>query len=65
MVRRRISDILTINDHDREVVKSFKYLQTIINNTKEETEETKAIILTANNAHYSAKYISIYTNSQQ
>jgi len=49
---RRRSDILAINDHDTEVVKSFKYLQTVKNNTKEETEEIKARILTANKAHF-------------
>ena len=49
---RRRSNILAINDHDTEVVKSFKYLQTVKNNTKEETEEIKARILTANKAHF-------------
>jgi len=45
---RRIPEIFKIKDHDIEVVKSFKYLGTEINNTNDETEEIKARILAAN-----------------
>jgi hypothetical protein len=44
---RKIRDLLTIKDHDIEVVRSFKYLGTEINNTNNETEEIKARILAA------------------
>ena len=47
---RRISEILTLEDHDIEVVRTFKYLGTVINNTEDETEEIKARILAANKA---------------
>jgi hypothetical protein len=50
MRTRRISEILTLKDHGIEVVRSFKYLGTVINNTNYETEEIKARILTANKA---------------
>jgi hypothetical protein len=46
---RRISEILTLKDDDIEVVRNFRYLGTVINNTNE-TEEIKARILTANKA---------------
>jgi hypothetical protein len=46
----RISEILTLKDHDIEVVRSFKYLGTVINKTNDETEEIKARILAANKA---------------
>ena len=41
---RRISEILT------EVVRGFKYLGTVMNNTKDETEGIKSRILAANKA---------------
>jgi hypothetical protein len=50
-------DILTLNDHDTKVIRSFKYLRTVINNTKDETVDIKARILGANKAHYSANFI--------
>ena len=48
----RVSKILTIKDHD-EVVGSFKYLGTVINNTKDKTDKIKARILAANKAYSS------------
>ena len=42
---RRISEILTFKDHDIEVVRSFKYLGTAINNINYETEEIKDYFL--------------------
>jgi len=45
--KRRIRKIFTIKDHDIEVVRSFKYLWTVINNTNCEMI-IKAIILAAN-----------------
>jgi len=47
---RKIPEIFKIKDHDIEVVKSFKYFGTEINNTNDETEEIKARILAANKA---------------
>jgi len=41
---------LTIKDHDVEVVRSFKYLETLINNTNDTRDKIKAIILAANKA---------------
>ena len=49
----RVSKILTIKDHDIEVVGSFKYLGTVINNTKDKTDKIKARILAANKAYSS------------
>ena len=43
--RRRRSEILTINDNDVEVVRSFKYLGSVINSTSDETEDIKVRIL--------------------
>ena len=31
--RKRISEVMTINDHDVEVVGSFRWLETVINNS--------------------------------
>ena len=45
---RTISEIMAIKDHDIEVVRSFKYLGTVIGNANEEAEEIKARILAAN-----------------
>jgi hypothetical protein len=50
---RIISEILAIKDHDIEVVRSFKYLGTVISNTNEEAEEIKVRILAANRVHSS------------
>lgn len=36
---------MTINDNDVEVVGSFKYLGSVIDNTSDETEDIKVIIL--------------------
>ena len=41
---RRISEILAITDHDIGAIGSFKNLQTVNDNTNDETEETKARI---------------------
>jgi len=41
---RRISEILTLKDHD------IEYLGTVINNTNDETDEIRARILAANKA---------------
>jgi hypothetical protein len=49
--KTRISEILTTEDHETEAVRIFKYLGTVINNINDETEETKARILAANNAY--------------
>jgi hypothetical protein len=51
--RRRISEILTNEDHDIEVVRGFKYVGTVINNTNDETEEIQA----ANKAYSSLQTI--------
>ena len=44
---------MTIEDHDIEIARSFKYLGTIIDKTNDETEEIKARILAANKAYSS------------
>ena len=59
--RRRISKIFTIKDHDIEVVRSFKYMWTVINNTNDEMT-IKAIILAVNNAYSSLQ--TIFTAKQ-
>jgi hypothetical protein len=41
---------LTFKDHDTDVVRSFKYLGTAINNTNYETKEIKATIRVLNKA---------------
>jgi hypothetical protein len=46
--KRRINKILTIKNHDIEVVRSFQYLGTANSNTNNETEEIKARIVVAN-----------------
>jgi hypothetical protein len=55
--RRRISEILTNKDHDMEVVRNFKYMGTVINNTSDETEEIKPRIQAANKAYSSMRTI--------
>jgi sorting nexin-29 len=42
---------LTVEDHKIEVVRRFKYLGTVINDIKDETEEIRAGILAANKAY--------------
>jgi hypothetical protein len=54
---RRISEKLTFKDHDTEVVRSFKYLGTAINNTNYETYEIKARITVPNKASPSLQSI--------
>ena len=54
--KRRISKILTIKDHDIDIVRSFKYL-TAINNINDETEEIKARNLPMNKAYFSLQTI--------
>jgi hypothetical protein len=55
--RRRISEILTNKDHDIEVVRGFKYMGTVINNTNDETEEIGARIQAANKAYSSLQTV--------
>ena len=38
----------TVDDHKIELVRSFKYLERVINDINDETEEIRARILTAN-----------------
>ena len=47
---RRISEILAITGHDIEAVRNFKNLQTVNNNTNDETEEIKAGITATNHS---------------
>ena len=56
-LRRRES--LTVKDHDIEVVRRFtgKYLETVINDISEETEEIPARILAANKSYSSLQTI--------
>ena len=54
---RRISEILTITDHDIEAIGSFKNLQTVNDNTNDETEEIKGKITAAKTA-YSSLHIT-------
>ena len=49
--KRRIPEMFKIKGHNVEVIKSFKYLGTEINNTNDETEEIKARILAANKVY--------------
>jgi len=44
------SEILTVTDHDIEVVRIFKYFGAAINNTNDETQEIRTRILVANKA---------------
>jgi hypothetical protein len=60
--RTRISEILTFKDRDTEVVRSFKYLETAINNTNYETYEIKARIIVPNKAYPSLQ--SIFRSKQ-
>ena len=55
--KTRIIEILTTKDHIIEAVRIFKYLGTAINNTNNETEETKARILAANTAFSSLQTV--------
>jgi hypothetical protein len=48
---KRISEILAITDHDIEAIGSFKNLQTVNDNTNDETEEIKGKITAANTAY--------------
>jgi len=51
---------LTVEDHKIEVVRRFKYLETVINGSNNETEEIRARILAGNKAYSSTiKHISI------
>jgi hypothetical protein len=63
--RTRIrSQILAIKDHDIELVRSFKYLGTVISNINEEAEEIKARILAANRAHSSSSLPTPWRSKQ-
>ena len=55
--RLRKIETLTINDHDTEVVRRFKFLGTVINDINDETEEIQARILAANKAYSSLQTI--------
>ena len=48
---------MTVEDHKIEVVRRFKYLETIINGSNDETEEIRASILAANKAYSSLQTI--------
>ena len=54
---RRMSEILTIKDHNIEVIMSFKYMETLINSTNNETEEIKARILATTKYHSSLQTV--------
>jgi hypothetical protein len=54
-----------ITDHDIEVVRSRKYLRTVISHTEDETEEIKARILGAKKAYYSLETIFTPKQMQQ
>jgi len=56
--------ILTVEDHKIEVVRKFKYLGTVINDSNDETEEIQARILAANKAYSSLQTISVVMVSQ-
>jgi hypothetical protein len=51
---------LTVTDHDIEVVRRFKYLGTVINDTNDETEEIGARILAASKVYSSLQTIFRY-----
>jgi hypothetical protein len=55
--RPRGGELLTVIDHDIEVVRRCKYLRIVINDTNDETEEIRARIVAANKV-----YSSIQTN---
>jgi hypothetical protein len=55
--RPRGRETLTAKEQDIEVVRSFKYLWTVINDTNDETEEIRARILAANKAYSSLQTI--------
>ena len=60
MVQRRRpgnEGTLTVGDHKIEMVRRFKYLGTVINDTNDETEEIQARILEANKAYSSLQTI--------
>ena len=48
---------LTVEDHKIEVVRRFKYLGTVINDSNDETEEIRARILAANKVYSSLQTI--------
>ena len=48
---------MTVEDHKIEVVRRFKYLGTVINDSDDETEEIRARILPANKAYSSLQTI--------
>ena len=49
--------IWTVGDHKIEMVRRFKYLGTVINDTNDETKEIRARILAANKAYSSLQTI--------
>ena len=49
--------ILTVEDHKIKVVRRFKHLGTVINDSNDETEEIRARILAANKAYSSLQTI--------
>jgi uncharacterized heparinase superfamily protein len=48
---------LNVEDHKIEVVRRFKYLETVINDVNDETEEIRARILAANKAYSSLQTV--------
>jgi hypothetical protein len=55
--RPRGRELLTVINHDIEVVRRFKYLGTVINDTNDETEEIRAMMLAANKVYNSLQTI--------
>jgi len=53
---------LTVEDHKIEVVRRFKYLGTVVNDSNDETEEIQARILAANKAYSSL--LTIFRSKQ-
>ena len=61
--RHGLGGTLIVEDHKIEVVRRFKYLGTVINDTNDETQEIRARILAANKAYSSLQnHISVQTN---
>jgi sorting nexin-29 len=54
---KRISETLTVKGRGVEVVRSFKYLGTVINNTNDTTDKIKDRILAANKAYSSLQTV--------
>ena len=59
---------MTVEDHKIEVVRRFKYLGSVINDSNDETEEIRARVLAANKAYSSLqtkfRYKQIHRNNK-